>query len=435
MVSEYSIYAVKQAERPKWLPGEELAATAFIAMTYLLVIEVNVEIHRVFQRRRGVYFWAMQIGSIGCALDATAMILRYLVPNAEHVWILYTLMPTVGWAIYTVAQLTVLYSRLHLVCRSRNIQRRIFWMIVIVSPVLVVADWIVIWPAWNPDPKVTNKWSAPAAIVERIAQIGFSAVEVTINVIYMISLVRLLKLKSNVRQRRVMLDLIYVVALGTTIDVLNIVLVYVNRTGISHPIQTFGYALKLRLEFTVLNQLMAVAARGVMKNRNTNAEKRYHYPGSVDGSTLKASKRPNKDGFESMELPRSNTTTDDDSAQISAPSPTLLKSTNPDTTRDAADDHLRQNRSQSFGERSNWLYPQMKAPLRNLLPRNGHSRKSLDEHEMVPIKVRKRKNGLRRNDQDEPEDETIGVHEWERDGQHMLMVPWFREDAGCAYKA
>ncbi|KAI4138256.1 MAG: hypothetical protein L6R39_006891, partial [Caloplaca ligustica] len=225
MVSEYSVYAVHQAEKPKWLPGEELAATSFIALTYFLFIEVNVEIHRVFQRRRGIYFWAMQVGSIGCLLDATAMILRYLVPGAERVWILYTLMPTVGWATYTVAQLTVLYSRLHLVCRSPRIQRRVFYMIVTVSPILIIADWVTIWPAWNPDPAVTDKWSAPAAIVERIAQLGFSIVEVTINAIYVVCLVRLLKLKSNVRQRRVMLDLLYVNGVAVTFDILNIILV------------------------------------------------------------------------------------------------------------------------------------------------------------------------------------------------------------------
>lgn len=432
MVSEYSVYAVKQAERPKWLPGEELAASAFIAMTYLLVIEVNIEIHRVFRRRRGVYFWAVQIGSIGCAWDATGMILRYLVPNGKHVWILYTLMLTTGWAVYTVAQLTVLYSRLHLVCRNRDIQQRVFYMIVIVSPILIIADWITIWPAWNPDPKVTDKWSAPAAIVERIAQLGFSSLEVTINVIYMISLIRLLKLKSNVRQRQVMLDLVYVIIIVTTIDVLNIILVYVNRTGISHPIQTFGYALKLRLEFTVLNQLMAVAARGVVRNRKTFAEERYHYPGSVDGSTLKDSKRPDKGGFESMELPRSNTTIDKDSDQVSAPSPTLLKSTSPYTAQNAADDYPSQNRSRSLGGRSNWYAPHMKAPLHNLSSRNSRSRKGSDEHEMVPVQVKRRKNGLRRNDEDEPEEETIGVHEWERDGKHMLMIPWFPQGAGSA---
>ncbi|KAL8736499.1 MAG: hypothetical protein Q9166_000291 [cf. Caloplaca sp. 2 TL-2023] len=354
------------------------------------------------------------------------MILRYLVPGAERVWVLYTLMPTIGWAVYTVAQLTVLYSRLHLVCRSPAVQRRVFYMIVIVSPILIIADWITIWPAWNPNPKITDKWSAPAAIVERIAQLSFSIVEVTINIIYVVCLVRLLRPKSNVRQRRVMLDLIYVIAIATTFDVLNIILVYVNRTGISHPIQTFSYALKLRLEFTVLNQLMAVAARGIGKGRNTSAEKRYHYPDSVGGLSLgKNSKRMEK---ESIELRPNNTTTSENkSFQISAPPPSVLKSASRQNT---ADDELHRQHNLSIGGKSRKRYPaHMESPLRNLLPQksNKHARKGSDEREMIPVKVKRRKNGLRSNDQDEPEMETIGVHEWERNGQPVLVVPWFRE--------
>lgn len=60
MPNEYSVHSIREAERPKWLPGEEFAATAFIMMTYFLTIAVNIAIHRVFRRRQGIYFWAMQ---------------------------------------------------------------------------------------------------------------------------------------------------------------------------------------------------------------------------------------------------------------------------------------------------------------------------------------------------------------------------------------
>ncbi|KAI4182018.1 MAG: hypothetical protein L6R41_006261 [Letrouitia leprolyta] len=413
MVSEYSVYAVHQAQRPKWLPGEEYAATSFIAMTYLLIVEINIEIHRVFQRRQGIYFWAMQIGSIGCVLDATAMILRYLVPGAERVWILYTLMPTVGWAVYTVAQLTVLYSRLHLVCRSPEVQRRVFYMIVVVSPVLIIADWVTIWPAWDPDPKVTDKWSAPAAIVERIAQLGFSIAEVTINVIYVVCLMRLLRLKSNIRQRRVMWDLIYVNAVAVTFDILNIILVYVNRTGISHPIQTFSYALKLRLEFIVLNQLMAVAARGRNRDRNIFAEKRYHYPSYADASTMKSSKRGEG---ESLELRPSNMTSENDSFQIFPPLPSVLKSAHSSAAEGIVNEELHAHVGASSSGKSGWYPPHMESPLRHLLPRNRYWRRSSDSH------------GPPKKSDDEEEDKTIGIHEWEKNGKHQLIASWFDDD-------
>ena len=433
MVSKYSVYAVNQAKPPEWLPGEELAATAFIAMTIVLVIEINVEIQRTFKRRKGIYYWAARFGSVGCFLDTVSLILRYLVPNPQLVWPLYTLLATAGWAVFTLAQLTVLYSRLHLVCRNENIQRQVFYIIVVVSPILIIADWITIWPAYNPDPKVTDRWSAPAAIVERIAQLGFSIVEVVINAIYIVSLIRLLKLKSNVRQRRVMVDLIYVVVIATTFDILNIILVYFNRTGISHPIQTFSYALKLRLEFTVLNQLMAVAARGILKERETFADKRYHYPESVDDCpTSKSLKGQDKNDLENMDLRPSIVTTDNDSIQATAPTRAILKSSNPADARGARDDDLQQHRRSSPGEESTWYFPHIKTPLHNPFPRYSHPRRSSDKCEIVPIKVKRRENGLRSNDQDEPEEETIDIYEWERNAQHILVVPWFRESTGDA---
>lgn len=54
MPSPYSVYTIHEAERPRWLPGEELAATAFIAMTFLLVAEINIQIHRVFKEKKGL---------------------------------------------------------------------------------------------------------------------------------------------------------------------------------------------------------------------------------------------------------------------------------------------------------------------------------------------------------------------------------------------
>ena len=200
-----------------------------------------------------------------------------------------------------------------------------------------------------------------------------------------------------------------------------------TTAGISHPIQTFSYALKLRLEFVVLNQLMAVAARGLGKNRDTTAEKRYHYPSSMGASTAKSSKRLEKD---SIELHPSNTTvSENDSIQISAPPPSVLKSTNPATAQsvDSVDDLHQYHGSSSVGK-SNWYPPHMESPLRNLLPQQGdRARERSDKNQRVPIKVKRRRNGLRRNDQDEPEEETIGYHEWENNGRHVLVVPWFRE--------
>ncbi len=56
-----------------------------------------------------------------------------------------------------------------------------------------------------------------------------------------------------------MLDLIYVDVMAVALDFLEMIFVSLNINGLSHPIQTVSYVLKFRLEFVVLNQLVAVA--------------------------------------------------------------------------------------------------------------------------------------------------------------------------------
>lgn len=116
--------------------------------------------------------------------------------------------------------------------------------------------------------------------------IGFTLTEAVVSGVYIWSLLKLLKFKSSVRQRRVMMDLIYVNVIAIAFDVLIVVLVYLNQLGLSHPIQTCSYALKLKLEFLVLNQLMAVAARGIKKQ--SWEETRYHHSSLGDAFSAEA---------------------------------------------------------------------------------------------------------------------------------------------------
>ena len=114
----------------------------------------------------------MQLGTLACAVDAIGVILKYLEPHSSHIWPLYTLLLLVGWSIYAPAQLLVLYSRLHLVKESYRLQR---WVLIKITPtifLITIPTWIVVWPAYDPDPKISSIWSPRDAIVERYNQIG-----------------------------------------------------------------------------------------------------------------------------------------------------------------------------------------------------------------------------------------------------------------------
>ncbi|KAL8810406.1 MAG: hypothetical protein Q9223_007762 [Gallowayella weberi] len=410
MPSPYSPYSVEQAEPPKWHPGEEVAASAFVGMTLLLVIEVNFEIFHMFKRRRGLYYWAMTTGSWACAIDAIGIIIKYLSPDTKRVWPLYTLLLSVGWAAYTVAQLTVLYSRLHLVCERRRLQHGILLMILTFSPIIIITDWVVIWPAYAPNKRITGEWSPRAAIVERCAQLAFSTMEVIISGIYLYCLARLLRAKPSVRQRRVMQDLLYVLLLVISLDIINIILVFVNRIGLSHPIQTFSYTLKFRFEFLVLNQLMAVAARGLQ--RETFGERRYH-----DSEALQD---PSNFGQRLQTLDTTEYKNEDHSLQKNYLGPINLPASTLSPATDKSSFPRRHDSMKGFPkhESDQWL-PILHINGKHKLPSQG---KPLPEFLQSNMETFWKDDG----DDHEEEEVQIGLEKWDPRGSTTLQVPWLQ---------
>lgn len=282
-MASHSPFAINQAEPPKWRPGEELAASAFVGITLYLIVETNIEIFRAFKKRQGLYFWSLQSGCVGILMTGVGIILKEWVSSeTARIWPLNAFLLTVGWAIYCTAQSLVLYSRLHLVIQNDRILRYVFLMILFTILAFVIPTMVAVWPALNTsDSEMSSTWSPRLAIIDRYTQIGYTVTESIISGLYIGSLSRLLKMKRNVRRQRVMLDLLYVNVTVIAFDILEVTLVYTNQIGLSHPVQIFSYIMKLRLEFFVLNQLMAIAARGL--RRGSYQDKRYHRPPSEEG--------------------------------------------------------------------------------------------------------------------------------------------------------
>ena len=236
----------------------------------------------------------MILGTWGCLIDSIGVVLKYFLPKPEPLWPVYTLFLLGGWTIYAPAQLLVLYSRLHLINQNHRLQRRVLIMIVAVASLMIIPTWPLVWQAFNPyDPRLSSLYSPREAIVDRCTQVGFTVTEVILNGIYIWSLSEILRLKSKVlnlgiRQRRVLTDIIYVNVVAICLDALTVVLVFLNQTGISHPIQTFSYILKFKLEFLVLNQIMAVAARGRSQRFGVADRRYYYYPSSTSGASSKS---------------------------------------------------------------------------------------------------------------------------------------------------
>ena len=319
----------------------------------------------------------MFLGIWGCAIDSIGVILKYFLPKPEPLWPVYTLFLLGGWTIYAPAQLLVLYSRLHLVNQNHKLQRWVLIMIIAVASLMILPTWPLVWQAFNPyDPRLSSLYSPREAIVDRCTQVGFTVTEIILNGIYIWSLAKILRLKSSVlnsaiRQRRVMTDLIYVNVIAICLDTLTVVLVFLNQTGISHPVQTFSYILKFKLEFIVLNQIIVVAARGYRKF--SVADRRYYY-----SSTSGASRKSLRWGLNVLQEPAK---ADSDTEQA-MPWPLLSQA--------------QRAPSSSCWEISN-------------------------DHADV---------GFQKAGDHRPgnEDEEIEVHMWERRGKMAMQIPWFQTE-------
>lgn len=288
-MSSYSPYALAESAPPDWKPGEEQTAMVFLALSLYLILDINIGIWRVFKKKQGLYYWALVIGTWGLAICAIGNILKNFTPEfGPKIWPLWTLLIAGGWSLFATAECLVLYSRLHLVNRSHKVQRRILILIVVGSFALVLPNWVFIFPAYNLNPSVSSVWSPRMAILDRTNQLGFTMIESTISGVYIWSLAKLLRVKSSVRQRRVMRDLFYVSISVICLDIIVSVLIFLNQVNLSYSIQDFVYALKFKLEFVVLNQLMAVAARGL--KQETFAERRYHHETDTYNTSAASSK-------------------------------------------------------------------------------------------------------------------------------------------------
>lgn len=153
-------------------------------------------------------------------------------------------------------------------------------MIIATVIVFQILSWVVVWPAYADISSVSATCSPRDTIVERFNQLGYTIAKAIVSGIYIKSLPKLLKAKSSVRQRRVMLNLIYVNILVEALGLIAMIFFWLNVNRLSHPIQTFSHILKFRHKFVVLNQIMAVAVRDIY--RESFAEKRYHHPSSDD---------------------------------------------------------------------------------------------------------------------------------------------------------
>lgn len=159
-------------------------------------------------------------------------------------------------------QAFVLFSRLHIVVRRRRTLRLVLVMIC-VNAVCLHTPTIILTIGSNSAP--ASAWAPIFNIVERIQLALFCIQEFIISTIYISCTVQLLGSIYHSRTRDVMIELIIINAVCLSMDVVLIGLEYSNNYVGETSVKAMIYAIKLKLEFAVLNQLKNLTRTGLTK--------------------------------------------------------------------------------------------------------------------------------------------------------------------------
>ena len=242
------------------LPENTARTSILVAMLTLALymsILVDLKAFTTFKRRNTLYFWSLLITSWGIISHSIGIILKWFVGSCP--WQVHTAFASFGWWGMVTGQSLVLYSRLHLVVRDQRILRAVLAMIVVDFCIFQVPTTIQTFGSNQPNP---GMWLTVYNIYERIQLIVFTIQESIISVIYIHAAVTLLSPSDPVETRHTKKFLIYLNFLCIGLDLAFVGEVFSGEWVYKTGTQSLAYAIKLTIEFVVLNKLMEVYRLG-----------------------------------------------------------------------------------------------------------------------------------------------------------------------------
>ena len=156
-------------------------------------------------------------------------------------------------------QSLVLYSRLHLAVRDKRILRAILIMIIVDFCLFQVPTTLQKFLSTRADAGV---WLPVYHVYERIQLVVFTIQELIISIIYIRAAVIWLSPSDPEGMRRTKHFLIYLNILCIALDIAIVCEVSTNQWLYEEASQSLAYAIKLTLEFAVLNKVMEVYRLG-----------------------------------------------------------------------------------------------------------------------------------------------------------------------------
>ncbi|KAF2027703.1 hypothetical protein EK21DRAFT_38903, partial [Setomelanomma holmii] len=251
-----------------------MTAAAFVGIAWYLCAELNVRLLIRSNRRKSLYFWSCLLCAWGVIIHSLTIILVDF-----KIWEDYggTVVIHLTWCTYVVSQSVVLYSRLNLVLKDGWIGRYVLYMIIFTS--VVFGFTTVVFGLVARYPTMVTRLGSANLVWDKIQLAAFFLQETLISLLYIRSTSAHLKnmtLLGTDRKttRRALHHLIYVNVFIIVLDCSLIGLCYAGFFFLQGFYKVAVYAIKLRTEFTILNQLRS-ALPGASSGRSEGGRDGY----------------------------------------------------------------------------------------------------------------------------------------------------------------
>ncbi|EAU30323.1 conserved hypothetical protein [Aspergillus terreus NIH2624] len=218
--------------------------TTFLGIAMYNAIELIVLIFMTFKRYRGLYFWSLLLSAVlGILPQSISFLLKY-----------YNFAPALA---------LVLLSRLNLVIQNPRVHRRVLAMIIVDAILLHIPTTVLTYGS-NFAPSGRARWVSAYTVMERIQLTGFCLQEFVLSGLYILETVKILRVSPPSSaggrhahiNRKIMYQLLGINLLIIALDVILLVVEYLNFFVIQTTLKSLVYSIKLKLEFGVLGRLV-----------------------------------------------------------------------------------------------------------------------------------------------------------------------------------
>lgn len=242
---------------------------AFGGIAIYNMVELMVQIPLRFKAWKGLYFWSLLISAIGILPYVLGLLFKFfgVIQGYPLVYLAITMID-LGWQMMVTGQSFVLYSRLHLVCRNRKIQKAVLWVMIANWFVSNVPTTVFVFGASSPHPE---RYMIPYGVWERLQLCLYFTQEVGISCIYGVEVVKMLKpeffeqkadtnasrksttssqefgkrMRSSTANTRIMRHLLWVNVIIIVLDITLLVVEFVGHYEVQVMYKAFVYSGKL----------------------------------------------------------------------------------------------------------------------------------------------------------------------------------------------